>query len=63
LDFNGLLGSFCALKNVLILSEQIPHSVSAGNIQMLRLFSDYPADRLLVIGPPVPDGAKKLGCR
>lgn len=30
---------------------------------MLRLFSDYPADRLLVIGPPVPDGAKKLGCR
>ncbi len=63
MDFNGLLGSFCALKNVLILSEQIPHSVSAGNIQLLRLFADYPADRLLVIGPPVPEGAKKLGCR
>lgn len=30
---------------------------------MLRLFSDYPTDRLLVIGPPVPEGAKKLGCR
>jgi glycosyltransferase involved in cell wall biosynthesis len=51
------------LKNVLILSEQIPHSVSAGNIQLLRLFSDYPADKLLVIGPPIPEGAKKLACR
>ncbi|NCA26495.1 MAG: hypothetical protein EBU69_00110 [Methylophilaceae bacterium] len=51
------------MLKILILSEQIPHSISAGNIQMLRLFSDYPADRLLVIGPPVPEGAKKLGCR
>jgi hypothetical protein len=51
------------LKNVLILSEQIPHSVSAGNIQLLRLFSDYPPDFLLVIGPQVPAGAKRLACR
>jgi len=51
------------LKKILILSEQIPHSVSAGNIQLLRLFLDYPADKLLVIGPPVPEGAKRLACR
>jgi glycosyltransferase involved in cell wall biosynthesis len=51
------------LKKILILSGQIPYSVSAGNIQLLRLFSDYPADKLLVIGPPVPEGAKRLPCR
>ena len=51
------------MKKILILSEQIPHSVSAGNIQLLRLFSDYPADKLLVVGPPVPAGAKRLACR
>jgi len=51
------------MKKILILSEQIPHSVSAGNIQLLRLFSDYPPERLLVIGPPVPEGARKLACR
>ncbi len=51
------------MKKVLIISEQIPHSVSAGNIQLLRLFSDYPPDRMLVIGPQVPAGAKRLACR
>ena len=51
------------MKKILIISEQIPHSISAGNIQLLRLFSDYPADKLLVIGPPVPTGAKNLTCR
>jgi hypothetical protein len=51
------------LKKVLIISEQIPHSISAGNIQLLRLFSDYPADKLLVVGPPVPEEAKRLACR
>jgi glycosyltransferase involved in cell wall biosynthesis len=51
------------VKNILILSGQIPHSVSAGNIQLLRLLSDYPAEKLLVIGPAVPEGAKRLACR
>ncbi len=50
------------MKNILILSGQIPHSISAGNIQLLRLFSGYPADKLLVIGPTVSTGAKKLTC-
>ena len=50
-------------SRVLVLSEVIPHSVSAGNIQLLRLFADYPADKLFVIGPPVPEVAKKLSCR
>lgn len=63
MDSDRSIGSFCALRNILILSGQIPHSVSAGNIQLLRLFSDYSADKLLVIGPPVPKGAKKLDCR
>ena len=51
------------MKKILILSGQIPHSVSAGNIQLLRLLRDYPADRLLVIGPPVPKEAARLSCR
>jgi len=51
------------MKNVLILSGQIPHSVSAGNIQLLRLLSAYPEEKLLVIGPAVPAGALKLACR
>ena len=51
------------MKRILILSEQIPYSVSAGNIQLLRLFTDYPADKLLVVGPPVPEEAKRLACR
>lgn len=49
--------------NVLILSDQIPHSISAGNIQLLRLFADYPPNHLLVIGPPVPSGATTLSCK
>ena len=51
------------MKHVLILSGQIPHAVSAGNIQLLRLFSHHPPEKLLVIGPPVPEGAKRLQCR
>jgi len=51
------------MKNILILSGQIPHSVSAGNIQLLRLFREYPADKFLVIGPPVPKEASRLSCR
>jgi len=52
-----------ALKKVLICSAQIPHSASAGNIQLLRLFRDFPAEKLLVIGPPVPKEASRLSCR
>jgi len=48
---------------ILILSDQIPHSVSAGNIQLLRLFADYPSDHIVAVGPPVPAGAKTLACR
>jgi hypothetical protein len=51
------------VKNILILSGRIPHSVSAGNIQLLRLFREYPAEKLLVIGPPVPKEASRLSCR
>lgn len=51
------------MAKILILSDQIPNSVSAGNIQLLRLFGEYPATSMLAIGPRVPPGAEVLGCR
>jgi glycosyltransferase involved in cell wall biosynthesis len=47
----------------LILTREIPQSVNAGSQQLFRVLQDYPADRLLVVGPPVPAGASKLPCR
>lgn len=45
-----------ALPRLLVFSEVIPESRNAGSIQLLRLLADYPADRLLVLGPkPHPD--------
>jgi len=48
---------------VLVLTREIPQSVNAGSQQLFRVFKDYPADRLLVVGPPVPAGAECLPCR
>jgi glycosyltransferase involved in cell wall biosynthesis len=50
-------------KKTLIISEQIPCSTSAGNIQLLRLFGYYPPKSLLVLGPKAPESNKKLLCR
>ncbi|MFZ5495234.1 MAG: glycosyltransferase [Verrucomicrobiota bacterium] len=52
------------LPRVLLLSNEPPHTGAAGAIVFHRLFRDYPADRLLVIGnQAVPAAAGRLGCR
>jgi hypothetical protein len=51
------------LPRVLVLTREIPQSVNAGSQQLFRVFKDYPADRLLVVGPEVPAGAERLPCR
>ncbi len=51
------------LPRVLVLTREIPQSVNAGSQQLFRVFKDYPADRLLVVGPAVPAGADCLPCR
>lgn len=48
---------------VLVLTREIPQSVNAGSQQLFRVFKDFPADRLLVVGPSVPTGAERLPCR
>ena len=51
------------LPRLLVLTREIPQSVYAGSQQLFRVFKDYPADRLLVVGPEVPAGAERLPCR
>ncbi len=48
---------------MLVLTREIPQSVNAGSQQLFRVFNDYPADRLLVVGPEVPASAERLPCR
>jgi glycosyltransferase involved in cell wall biosynthesis len=50
------------LPRVLLLTREIPQGANAGSQQLLRALRDYPADRLLVVGPaPVAD-ADRLAC-
>ena len=49
--------------HLFVISQVVPHSKSAGPIQLMRLLRRWPADRLTVYGPPVPEGAETLGCR
>ncbi len=52
------------LPRVLLVTAEPPQSGTAGGIALQRLFSDYPADRLLVISNArVPAGASTLGCK
>lgn len=51
------------LPRLLVFSQVIPESRYAGSLLLLRLLKDYPAERLLVIGPrPYPESAI-LRCR
>ncbi len=50
------------LPRVLLLTREIPQGANAGSQQLLRAFRDYPADRLLVVGPAPVAGAELLGC-
>ena len=48
---------------VLILGNQVPHLGSASAILLYRLFQDWPANRLLAIGPEYQKDASRLECR
>jgi glycosyltransferase involved in cell wall biosynthesis len=50
------------LPRVLLLTREIPQGANAGSQQLLRALSDYPADRLLVVGPAAIPGAELLRC-
>lgn len=50
------------LPRVLLLTREIPQGANAGSQQMLRALRDYPADRLLVVGPGPVSGAELLRC-
>jgi len=47
---------------IFLFSQVVPHSKGAGSILLLRLLQHWPADRLIVIGPSPPHGAKILDC-
>jgi len=51
------------LPRVLVLTREIPQSVNAGSQQLFRVLQGYPPEKLLVVGPPVPEGAARLRCR
>jgi glycosyltransferase involved in cell wall biosynthesis len=48
--------------HLVVISQAIPHSMSAGPTQLMRLLQRWPADRLTVYGPQVPEGAETLDC-
>lgn len=50
------------LPRVLFLTREIPQGANAGSQQLLRALREYPADKLLVIGPPPVAGAELLRC-
>src|SRR5689334_2665210 len=47
---------------LLIVSEVIPETSYAGSLLLHRLLSDYPAERLLVLGPRPQDTSTCLDC-
>jgi hypothetical protein len=49
--------------HVLVLGNQVPHLGSPSAIQLYSLFLDWPADRLLAIGPDYHPYATRLACR
>lgn len=48
--------------NALILSGEIPQTKNAGAILLHRLFAEYPAERLFVVGPKPHEEAELLDC-
>jgi hypothetical protein len=47
---------------VLLLSAAVPETRLAGSLLLYRLFQDYPADRLLAVGPATRAGSDLLAC-
>src|SRR5262245_53886027 len=56
-------GTDCFFPHVLVLGNQVPHLGSPSAIQLYSLFLDWPADRLLAIGPDYHPYATRLACR
>lgn len=53
-----------ALPRVLLMTSESPHSGAAGAIVLLRLFRDFPPDRLVVVtSAPPPQGSERLAVR
>jgi glycosyltransferase involved in cell wall biosynthesis len=50
------------VRNIAIITSETPNSLHAGSMQLLRVFRDYPADKLMVLGPQPPAGANTLAC-
>ncbi|MCC6212381.1 MAG: hypothetical protein IT513_15195 [Burkholderiales bacterium] len=48
---------------VLFCTSEVPQSVNAGSMQLYRALSDYPGDRLMVLGPAPEKDAQRLSCR
>ncbi len=51
------------LPKILFISDEIPQSINAGSIQFLRLFKNYPEDKIIVIGKEVAKNANTLHCK
>jgi hypothetical protein len=51
------------LPKILFLADEIPQSKNAGSIQFLRIFEDYPSDRMLVVGRKPSQDATILNCK
>lgn len=51
------------LPNLLCLTREIPQTVNAGSMQLFRVLSGYPPDKLLVVGPAPDPEARLLDCR
>lgn len=47
----------------LFCTSEVPQSVNAGSMQLYRALSDYPADRLMVLGAAPEKDAQRLPCR
>jgi len=56
-------GSGQPLPRVLLLSAAVPETRLAGSLLLYRLFQDYPADRLLAVGPATQPGSDLLTCQ
>jgi hypothetical protein len=49
-------------RRIAVITSEIPQSVHAGSMQLLRVFRGYPEDALAVVGPAPPSGSRVLGC-
>ncbi len=47
---------------MLLLSAAVPETYLAGSLLLYRLFQNYPAERLLAVGPAVRAGSDLLAC-